>query len=96
MAMHSVLFVVSVPSQVKWREFAAHADLKLRKYPGAFLRLGENVWLLNLQLSVVPLGQLIALADQFEVSYGILPFEHAPEWLPGGFDPKTIRGQIDH
>jgi len=69
----------------------AENELKMKK---GVLRLAENIWLLNFEETLTALGLLIAAADSQKVSYGLLPFEHAPEWLPGGFDPNTIQGRI--
>jgi hypothetical protein len=92
--MHSALFVASIPSdRGNWGMFLAMADAKLKNDKDA-LRLAENVWLLNAKNSISSVGNLIATAIEIQVSYGIVAFEHAPEWLPGGFDPRTIRGQI--
>jgi hypothetical protein len=59
------------------------------------VRLGENVWLLIVQDTIAPLGHLVATAENRGIRYGILPFERAPEWLPTGFDPKTILAQSE-
>lgn len=91
--MHSAIFVASPgASPQSWGLFLTSAGEKTDKAKGV-LRLAENVWLLNLQESTAPLGWLVALADANTVPYGILPFEHAPEWLPGGFDPSTIQAR---
>jgi hypothetical protein len=90
--MHSALFVAHIPetpNEGDWQEFARRAVQKVKPSKDA-LRLSENVWLINVQASVAPLGWLVANAEQLKVSYGILPFEHEPQWLPGGFDPSTI------
>lgn len=92
--MHSALFVVSIPEDKrKWGLFLQYADAKIAASKDA-LRLGPNVWLVNLQKSVAPLGHLIAIAEQQGELYGILPFEHAPAWLPGNFDPTAIQGLL--
>ena len=88
--MHSILFVATIPDRGHdWAEFVELATMKLSHCEGV-VRLAENVWLLNLQKSVAPLGWLVATAEQKAVAYGALPFEHEPEWLPAGFDPRTI------
>ncbi len=88
--MHSILFVATISGHKHdWAEFVEIATTKLSQSEGV-VRLAENVWLLNLQKSVAPLGWLVAVAEQKAVSYGLLPFEHEPEWLPAGFDPSTI------
>ncbi len=87
--MHSVMFVATIPTRVTdWREFLTYADQKL-DHAENVLRLSENVWLINLQKSVAPLGWLVSKAEQKDIAYGLLPFEHAPEWLPDAFDPST-------
>lgn len=88
--MHSMLFVAVIPPERDdWAEFLAHADRHLVQAEGVG-RLAENVWLLSMRESVEPFGQLVYLAQRAGVSYGLLPFERAPEWLPADFDPNTI------
>ncbi len=88
--MHSALFVAQLPKTSRtWREFLMKSTVELRIYPGVS-RLAENVWLVNLQENPAPFAYLVSAADALGVPYGILPFEHAPQWLPAGFDPKTI------
>lgn len=89
--MHSVLFVAQVSEYSKdWADFLRRAKVELRTYPNVS-RLAENVWLVNMQENPAPFGHLVSAADALGVSYGILPFEHAPQWLPADFDPRTIR-----
>ena len=91
--MHSAIFVASpIDQRENWGKFLDFSEGKLNKVKGV-ARLAENVWLLNLQLSFASLGWLVAFAEQQGVPYGILPFERAPEWLPGGFDPNTIQAR---
>jgi len=92
--MHSALFVARVSGVLpeKWRNFLTRAKVELHTYPSVSC-LAENVWVVNFQENPAPLSYLVAAADDLGVHYGILPFEHAPEWLPAGFDPKTIRGR---
>lgn len=91
--MHSVMFVATVgPTAQAWDEFVAFVDNSV-KTTEHVIRLSENIWLLHLaksKIATAALGTLIYRADAKGVSYGILPFEHAPEWLPGGFDPKSM------
>lgn len=88
--MHSALFVAQIGrDRKKWSDFLRSAKVGLRTYPN-ILRLAENVWLVNFQESPVSLSWFVCAADDHEVPYGILPFEHAPEWLPAGFDSSTI------
>lgn len=89
--MHTALFVAA-PLSAKhkdWSDFLDYVEGKIQPSKYA-LRIAENVWLLNLQESVAPFGWLVSLAEKHGVSYGILPFERAPEWLPVGFDPTSI------
>ena len=87
--MHSALFWVDPEQQRSdWAEFLRDTNARVKPVEGV-LRLSENVWLLNLTISAGELGWLIALAEQRGLSYSILPFERAPEWLPGGSGPKN-------
>ena len=92
--MHSALFVARVANTLptKWQNFLDRAKVALHTYPNVSC-LAENVWVVNFQENPAPLSYLVSAADSLGVHYGILPFEHAPEWLPVGFDPKTILGQ---
>jgi hypothetical protein len=91
--MHSVLFVATIPeNRHDFAEFQMFSEPKLRQAKGV-LQLAENVWLLNLKEATEPLGWLMAYASQKAISYGLLPFERKPEWLPDGFYPKTIQDQ---
>ncbi len=88
--MHSMLFVATISSKRHdWAAFLEHADRDLDQAKGV-VRLAENVWLLNMRETVEPFGQLVYLAQREGIPYGLLPFEHAPEWLPADFDPNTI------
>lgn len=88
--MHSALFVVQISeNRGTWLSFLAKSKAALRPFPNVS-RLAENVWLVNVQESPTPLGYLVCAADVLGVSYGILPFQDAPQWLPVDFDPSTI------
>jgi hypothetical protein len=89
--MHSALFVAKISGidPMKWGDFLLQAKVGVQTFPNVS-RLAENVWLVNFQESPVPLSLLVCAADAQGVLYGILPFEDVPEWLPVGFDPKTI------
>ena len=88
--MHSALFVAQIGrDRRKWSDFLSGAKVGFMTYPGV-LRLAENVWLVNFQESPVSLSRFVCAADVHGVLYGILPFEHAPEWLPVGLDSNTI------
>lgn len=89
--MHSALFVASLTTpKTDWATFCQYVDQKLSR-DESVVRLSENVWLVNVQQSPAALGHLVHYAEAHKVAYGIVPFERAPEWLPGGFDPKTIQ-----
>jgi hypothetical protein len=86
--MHSAIFYAKLTSQRSdWANFLDHADRKTATDKGV-VRLGENVWLLNVRESPAALGWLIGSAEQHGIQYGILPFAQAPEWIPARFDPK--------
>jgi hypothetical protein len=94
--MNSVLFVARIdptaPARHDWADFSAQAAEKIKPDQGA-IRLAENVWLLNLEKSVSALGWLISLAEDKSLSYGLLPFEKKPVWLPVDFYLDTNRDQ---
>ena len=86
--MHSALFVATMPqSDDKWEEFLNRVSSKTKAMT-SFVRLAENVWLVDLTKGPGPLGYLISFAHERAIHYGILPFDRAPQWLPDGFDPK--------
>jgi hypothetical protein len=88
--MHSAVFVAKLTEKrTDWQEFAANADTKVGKDRDVS-RLAENVWLVNFHASPAALGWLTTLCEQRGMTYGILQLEDAPQWLPLGFDPKTI------
>lgn len=100
--MHSAIVVVEMPDAPhdrsvshKWQSFMAEANslrtdkpAPLDKQKGV-ARLGENVWLVNLQENPAALARLVYFAVEFEFPYGILPLGDEPQWLPAGFDPRT-------
>jgi hypothetical protein len=95
MVMHSALFVANIGNnQDAWTDFLMKVAPRQQKSQGV-LRLAENVWIVNFQTSPEYLAKLVYAADGLGVPYGILPFQHEPEWLPAGFDPKTIQAQSE-
>jgi hypothetical protein len=94
--MKSVLFVARIdpeaPARHDWANFSQDLKEQITQDKNA-LRLAENVWLLNLEKSLSPLGWLISLAEKNSISYGLLPFEKEPIWLPAGFYPGTTPDQ---
>ena len=91
--MHSALLVATIPPETQdWHEFVEYVGNKLLRDESC-VQLAENVWLLNVEKSLAPLGWLVAMAEQKGVSYGLLAFERAPAWLPAGFDPKPIQAR---
>ena len=90
--MHSMLFVATIPPEKHvWADFVENTAREPAPAEGV-LQLAENVWLLNLQKSIQPFGRLVYICERFGVSYGLLGFEHEPEWLPEnyGSTPDTI------
>jgi hypothetical protein len=87
--MHSAIFVVNVKQRVvqDWQSFLYDVLPKLKGDPGA-IRLGQNVWLLNVQRSARALAWLVATAERLGLPYAIMPLEHEPRWVLGGFDPN--------
>jgi hypothetical protein len=89
--VHSAVVVVKLrqdrqTEQKTWREFLnVISPLEANE---AAARLGENIWLIDFQRDPGAFALLVSACDQFELSYGILPLENAPQWLPAGFDPK--------
>ncbi len=90
--MHSALFVAKFPDRHGvWDEFIKRIAERTSSKQGV-QRLAETVWLVNVQSSMSGLAALVAHADTLAVSYGILPLEHEPRWLPAGFDSKPKLG----
>jgi hypothetical protein len=91
--MHSALFVTTNRGETKdWVGFTDVIDAKVKPGEG-IMRLAENVWLVSVRDQVSAFASLVSVSERFGVAYAILPFEHEPEWLPGGFDPTTIWGR---
>jgi hypothetical protein len=92
--MHSALFVAKIPAQERqdWADFLAFIDQKIGA-DKSVIRLAENVWLTNFRGSPSALGWLSTTAERKGILYGILPFDAELQWLPVGFDPKTIQVQ---
>ncbi len=93
--MQSLLFVATIPTQSRdWADFLARAQAKLtptedeQRYAGSFVRLAENVWLLDVAKSAEPLGWLTSQAQVVGVPYGLLTFDNEPQWLPADFQPQ--------
>jgi hypothetical protein len=94
--MHSALFVAKIPENERqdWAAYLGLIDQKIGKDKSA-TRIAENVWIVNFQTSPAALGWLVTSAERQGIPYGILPFDAEPQWLPAGFDPKTIRARND-
>jgi hypothetical protein len=93
--MHSVLFVATNPNRrTDWDDFVGRAEAKLtpdgneKRYEGSFVRLAENVWLLDVTMSAEPLGWLTSQAQVKGIPYGLLVFDKEPYWLPSDFQPQ--------
>lgn len=85
--MH-ILFVATVaPENAYWRPFLENVS-SIEQYEGV-VRLAENVWLLDLMKSIKAFGLLAHQAESQKVSYGLLAFADAPQWLPASYNPKT-------
>jgi hypothetical protein len=97
--MHSAVIVIEMPKSTydmsvpqAWPNFVGELNLPVSKpsldQQKGVSRLGENVWLVNLQENPAALGRLLRSAENFQFAYGILPLDAGPQWLPAGFDPK--------
>ena len=88
--MHSILFVAK-PDRGSpfWQPFLENVSPKLERLTG-IERLAENVWLLDLTVSMEALGLLIYQAHALGIQYRVLPFAEAPRWLPAATYPNTI------
>jgi hypothetical protein len=91
--VHSALFVVIPESGDPWNNFLRQVSEDVDQK--AVVRLAENVWLVDVHASPAALGFLVAYAEKRRFSYGILPFEREPQWLPAGFDPKTTQARSE-
>jgi hypothetical protein len=89
--MHSAIIWVKPPDDVADQDWVgfSRAISTVRGNPG-LSRLAENVWLVNFQQAPSAFARIVAACDHHKFYYGILPLEHVPQWLPAGFDPKTI------
>jgi hypothetical protein len=95
--MHSALVWIKMPEapdNQSWPNFLDDVASKQMQGKGV-LRLAENVWLLDLQESLAPLGLLVASAEKRGLTYALLPFADAPRWLPASSDPSTILDRND-
>lgn len=94
--MHSALFVAGIPDRNQanyyqnWAGFLGALPPKFWSEKNA-KRLSENVWLVNFQNSPSALSWLVTSAEKHGIPFGILSFDEEPQWLPAGFDPKTIQ-----
>jgi hypothetical protein len=93
--MHSAIITIEMPPNSydtsvpqAWNNFIGEVDAlrsakpsPLEKQKGV-LRLGENVWQVNMQENPSALARLINHADQFQLPYRILPLADVPQWLP--------------
>ena len=84
--MHSVLFVASIPQKpvnhthpkMIWGAYLGLLEPKIRDAEN-IARLAENVWLVDVSKGFGPLGHLVSVSENQSISYGLLPFEKAPE-----------------
>jgi hypothetical protein len=89
--MQHVLFVVvQTDDPGNWRNFLVNSDAKLKRHDKHVLRLSETVWLIDNQAAPSALAHLIVYAENYKVPFAIGALGDAPQWLPGGIDPKTI------
>lgn len=96
--MHSAIIVVGFPtgeySDSKWRKFMADVNSLARETPdplekqAGVWRLSENVWQVNFSENSAALARLVFYAGDHKLTYGILPLEDEPRWLPDDFDPR--------
>ncbi len=92
--MQAALFVVSkLPENEVWKTFSDRIASKVAPSENT-LRFSETVWFLNVTQTFADFGCLVREAEDLSISYGILPLEHEPQWLPAGFDPKTIQALV--
>ena len=94
--MHSALFVATIPELEKgnWDAFLAEIFSKLRTAKGV-QRLAENVWLAEFASEPTSLAWLVVSAEKSHITYRILPFAEAPQWLPAGYrpTPKAVHNE---
>jgi hypothetical protein len=100
--MHSAIVVIKIPELLhteaqsqRWANYVGEVDdlIKGKQEPlgqqTGVARLGENVWLVNVQQNPAAVARLVYFATQYRLDYGILPLDGAPQWLPVGADPRT-------
>ncbi len=91
--MESAIFAASLPEALTWGKFLRSVEEKLHPHASTTVRLGKNVWLLNVAKAPATLAWLVSISETHKIPSGIVPFERAPEWLPAGFDPITIQAR---
>ena len=101
--MHSMLFVASMPDESfmntaaarpLWTMFIEAIGPHINR-DVEVLRLSENVWLVDIAKSIPALARMISTAEDQGIFYRLLPFEHEPQWLPVGSDPKPTPDRND-
>jgi hypothetical protein len=87
--MHSIMFVATdSDANPRWHLFCENALIQSKDIPGV-VRLASNVWMLDLTQSVDGLALLCGKARLLNITFGLLPFAEAPQWLPTGYSPVS-------
>jgi hypothetical protein len=90
--VHNALFVAKFTKRRDdWLEFITIVLNRLQRDANC-VRLGENIWLVNVKASQGTLAWLVKLCEQREITYGVLPLADEPRWIPADFDPKKEFG----
>jgi len=84
--MHSVLLVVDKPDagdhvgNKKWRDFLGDIQSTIARSSEIEV-LGERCWLIPLDKGVGTLASLVYFAEARDLTYRVLFFEDAPQWV---------------
>lgn len=98
--MHSAIVAVEMPPRSydttvpqAWPNFMGSVETSRGKHQPldqqkGVSRLGENVWLVNLQDNPLTFARLVHFADQFGLACKILPFDAEPQCVRVDQNPK--------
>jgi hypothetical protein len=87
--MHSAIFVAtSAPQREEWFDFLNGAD-RNEKIKLHAERFADGVWLVHFRDCPAALSFLICAAESKTISYRLLAFPDAPQWIPVDSSPLS-------